>query len=113
MKRFLTGIIIGIFSCVFILLITAAQPAQDDSIKYHVERLEDILKSEIEKNRENGRFQLQSLTIDRTHWHYLLDSATGDLYRLELSQTPGNSKWVLVSESNFSNSPNAIRSVSQ
>jgi len=32
----------------------------------------------------------------------MLDTATGKLYRLEPSRSPGNAKWVLTAEANFS-----------
>ncbi|NQT96755.1 MAG: hypothetical protein HQ562_03345 [Candidatus Marinimicrobia bacterium] len=104
MKRYLTGLITIVVLLTVLLAIMAAQPVQEDSIKYYVDRLESILKAEIAENRENGRYQLQSFTVDRTHWHYILDTVTGELYRLELSRTPGNSKWVLMAEANFDRS---------
>ena len=108
MKRYLTGtiFIISILAVIFISM--GAQPVEEDSIKYYVNRLESLLKSEIEKNRENGRYQLQSFAVDRTHWHYILDTATGELYRLELSRTPSNSKWVLMTAANFDQSGRII-----
>jgi hypothetical protein len=31
----------------------------------------------------------------------MLDTATGELYRLEPSRSPGNAKWILMAEANF------------
>lgn len=98
MKRYLTGLASGIIVAAVIVVFIGAQPAADDSIRIYVDRLEQIIRAEIAKNRANGRYQLQSFSIDRTHWHYILDTTTGDLYRVELSRTPENSKWVLVAK---------------
>ena len=59
------------------------------------------VKGQLDKDKAAGRFQLQSFQIERTHWHYMLDTATGQLFRLEPSRTPGNSKWVLTADANF------------
>ena len=56
MKRYLTGLITMVVLLTVILTIMAAQPIQEDSIKYYVDRLESILKAEIAENRENGRY---------------------------------------------------------
>lgn len=101
MKRYLAGLLTGIILMSGLLLFTAATPAADDSLAFYINKLESLLNNELAKNRENGRFQLQSHSIDRTHWHYLLDTATGELYKLELNRTPENSRWVLLTEGNF------------
>ncbi|MFH1852772.1 MAG: hypothetical protein ABIA75_10535 [Candidatus Neomarinimicrobiota bacterium] len=101
MKRYLAGIATGALVAILTLIFLGARPAPDDSVKFYIERLETLMKNEIAKNQDNGRYQLQSFAIDRTHWHYVLDTATGELYRLELNQSPANSKWVLLTEANF------------
>ena len=64
-------------------------------------QLDNYVKDQLGKDKAAGRFQLQSFQIERTHWHYMLDTATGQLYRLEPSRTPGNANWVLTAEPNF------------
>ncbi len=102
MKGYFTGVLSGAGLLILIFLLLGAQPAPEDSIAIYVDRLETLLNNEIAKNRDNGRYQLQTVSIDRTHWHYILDTATGDLYRVELSRTPENSKWELLAEAKFS-----------
>lgn len=101
MKRYLTGLTTGILLALALFLFLGAGPAADDSVKYYIDRLETVLKEEIARNQANGRYQLQSLAIDRTHWHYLLDTTTGELYRLEAGRTPEGSRWVLQAGARF------------
>ncbi|MEA1882557.1 MAG: hypothetical protein U9N31_09190 [Candidatus Marinimicrobia bacterium] len=101
MKRYMTGLITGVlFSAIIFTLIGATQ-AQDDSLVTIMEELDTYVQDQLGKDKAAGRFQLQSFQIERTHWHYMLDTATGELYRLEPSRSPGNAKWVLTAEANF------------
>ena len=68
----------------------------NDSIKVYLGQLEDFIRNEIASSTTIGRFQLQSFNIDRTHWHYMLDTSTGKLYRMELGRTPDRSEWKLM-----------------
>lgn len=70
---------------------------QNDSIKVYLSQFEDFIRNEIANSATTGRFQLQSFNIDRTHWHYMLDTSTGKLYRMELGRTPDRSEWKLMS----------------
>lgn len=101
MKTYITGLLSGIVLTAGLFLFTGATQEQDDSLQILLQRLEAYLESEVSKERQSGRYQLQSFHIERTHWHYLLDSATGQLYRLEPSRTPANSQWVLTAGPNF------------
>ncbi len=113
MKRYLINVLITISILAAVLINLGAQPAEEDSIKYYVNRLESLLQSELDKNQEIGRYQLQSFVVDRTHWHYILDTATGELYRLELSRTPENSKWMLMTAANFDRSSRILQAESE
>lgn len=101
MKKTIISFFMGIIITAVFFIIVNAVPAEDDSLKVILSRLEQYMKSEIGKTDRAGRYQLQSFTIDRTHWHYVLDTATGELYRLEPSRTPENSKWTLMAAANF------------
>ena len=101
MKRYITGLISGLIISVMILTMTGATQAQDDSLNTIMEELDTYVQDQLGKDKATGRFQLQSFQIERTHWHYMLDTATGELYRLEPSRTPGNTKWILTAEANF------------
>jgi len=78
-----------------------AAESENDSLKSLLLKIEEYMDTELNKQTEIGRYQLQSFNIDRTHWHYLLDTSTGELYRLEPSRSPENSKWTLMSAANF------------
>ncbi|MBC8346841.1 MAG: hypothetical protein ISR82_03135 [Candidatus Marinimicrobia bacterium] len=101
MKRTITGIITGVLFTTMIFTFMGATQTQDDSLNVIMEELDTYVKDQLGKDKAAGRFQLQSFQIERTHWHYMLDTATGELYRLEPSRSPGNAKWVLTAESNF------------
>ncbi len=101
MKRTITGLIIGVIFSGMIFTIMGVTQAQDDSLVTIMEELDTYVQDQLGKDKAAGRFQLQSFQIERTHWHYMLDTATGELYRLEPSRTPGNAKWVLTAEANF------------
>ena len=99
MKQFALGIISGIVLTASAFLFMGAKALEEDSIKIYIERLESLIREEIAENVKTGRYQLQSFSIDRTHWHYMLDTVTGELYRLELGRTPEKSNWVLMAKS--------------
>ncbi len=105
MKQYLTGLISGIALMMGIFFFLGSTELQDDSLRAILKRLETYIKQETTKSNQSGRYQLQSFSIDRTHWHYLLDTATGELYRLEPSRTPANAKWVLTAAANFPKTP--------
>lgn len=98
MKRFLGGLVMGVLLITGIFLFTGATLAQEDSIKVYMDQLEKLIREEIAQSITSGRFQLQSFNIDRTHWHYMLDTASGQLYRMELGRTPDRSEWVLMAQ---------------
>ena len=102
MKEYITGTITGISMMVALLLFVGATSQQkDDSLNTIMGQLDSYVQDQLDKDKAAGRFQLQSFQIERTHWHYMLDTATGQLYRLEPSRTPGNSNWVLTADANF------------
>jgi len=103
MKRYITGLITGGLLTTALFTLIGATQAQDDSLVTIMEELDTYVQDQLGKDKSAGRFQLQSFQIERTHWHYMLDTATGELYRLEPSRSPGNAKWVLTAESNFNN----------
>jgi len=85
-----------IFIILFIIINNNTFAKQNDSIKVYLSQLEDFIRNEISSSATIGRFQLQSFNIDRTHWHYMLDTSTGKLYRMELGRTPDRSEWKLM-----------------
>ena len=91
MKKYLLMIIIIILNTNSIVY-----SKQNDSIKVYLSQFEDFIRNEISNSSTTGRFQLQSFNIDRTHWHYMLDTSTGKLYRMELGRTPDRSEWKLM-----------------
>tara|TARA_Y100000746_G_C15466369_1_gene434059 strand:+ start:2781 stop:3092 length:312 start_codon:yes stop_codon:yes gene_type:complete len=102
MKKYITRTIVGISMVVAIFLFVGATSQQkDDSLNTIMGQLDNYVQGQLGKDKAAGRFQLQSFQIERTHWHYMLDTATGQLYRLEPSRTPGNSNWVLTADANF------------
>jgi len=102
MKKYITRTIVGISMVVTIFLFVGATSQQkDDSLNTIMGQLDNYVQGQLGKDKAAGRFQLQSFQIERTHWHYMLDTATGQLYRLEPSRTPGNSNWVLTADANF------------
>ena len=102
MKKYITGTIAGISMMVALFLFVGATSQQkDDSLNTIMGQLDNYVQGQLDKDKAAGRFQLQSFQIERTHWHYMLDTATGQLYRLEPSRTPGNSNWVLTADANF------------
>ena len=102
MKKYITRTIVGISMMVAIFLFVGATSQQkDDSLNTIMGQLDNYVQGQLGKDKAAGRFQLQSFQIERTHWHYMLDTATGQLYRLEPSRTPGNSNWVLTADANF------------
>ena len=84
MKRYITGLITGTLLTAMLFTFMGATQAQDDSLATIMTELDTYVQDQL-----------------GTHWHYMLDTATGELYRLEPSRTPGNAKWVLTAESNF------------
>jgi len=84
-----------------IFTVMGAAQTKDDSLKTIMNDLDTFVQDQLGKDKAAGRFQLQSFQIERTHWHYMLDTATGELYRLEPSRSPGNAKWVLTADANF------------
>ena len=101
MKQYTRGILTGLIMMTTILMLRGTSQAKDDSLNSIMSELDNYVQDQLDKDKAAGRFQLQSFQIERTHWHYLLDTATGNLYRLEPSRTPSNSKWVLTAEGNF------------
>ena len=101
MKKTIIGIISGMLLTVSFFVFVGAAETEEDSLHSLLSRLEQFMRDEIGKKDESGRYQLQSFSIDRTHWHYLLDTSTGELFRLEPSRTPENAKWTLMSVANF------------
>ena len=102
MKKYITGTITGISMMVALFLFVGATSQQkDDSLNTIMGQLDSYVQDQLDKDKAAGRFQLQSFQIERTHWHYMLDTATGQLYRLEPSRTPGNSNWILTADANF------------
>ncbi len=101
MKRFITGAFAGIILVTLLITLMGATQVEDDSLKAMMIRLDEYLQGELSKEHNSGRFQLQSFQIERTHWHYMLDTSTGELYRLDPSRTAGNATWVLTAEANF------------
>ena len=94
MKRYITGLTTGVLLTTMIFIFMGTTQAQDDSLATIMTELDTYVQDQLGKDKSAGRFQLQSFQIERTHWHYMLDTATGELYRLEPSRTPGNAKWV-------------------
>lgn len=102
MKKYITGTITGIsMMAALFLFVGAASQQKNDSLNTIMGQLDNYVQGQLDKDKAAGRFQLQSFQIERTHWHYMLDTATGQLYRLEPSRTPGNSNWVLTADANF------------
>ncbi|MFQ6609089.1 MAG: hypothetical protein ACE5EE_11255 [Fidelibacterota bacterium] len=98
MRKVMTGISV-LAVCIF-LTVTAfsTTPLDEDDIREYMNRLESLIREKIEQNVHAGRYQLQSFSIERTHWHYMLDTATGELYRMELGRKPERSEWVLIAK---------------
>ena len=102
MKKYISRTIVGISMMIALLLFVGATSQQkDDSLNTIMGQLDSYVQDQLDKDKAAGRFQLQSFQIERTHWHYMLDTATGQLYRLEPSRTPGNSNWILTADANF------------
>ncbi|GIS47883.1 MAG: hypothetical protein Ct9H90mP20_5530 [Candidatus Neomarinimicrobiota bacterium] len=102
MKKYITGTITGIsMMAALFLFVGAASQQKNDSLNTIMGQLDNFVQGQLDKDKAAGRFQLQSFQIERTHWHYMLDTATGQLYRLEPSRTPSNSNWVLTADANF------------
>ena len=102
MKKYISRTIAGISMMVALLLFVGATSQQkDDSLNTIMGQLDSYVQDQLDKDKAAGRFQLQSFQIERTHWHYMLDTATGQLYRLDPSRTPGNSNWILTADANF------------
>ena len=101
MKRYISGILTGTLISAMIITFMGATQAKDDSLVTIMEELDTYVQDQLGKDKAAGRYQLQSFQIERTHWHYMLDTSTGKLYRLDPSRTPGNSKWILTAEANF------------
>ena len=102
MKKYISRTIAGLSMMVALFLFVGATSQQkDDSLNTIMGQLDSYVQDQLDKDKAAGRFQLQSFQIERTHWHYMLDTATGQLYRLEPSRTPGNSNWILTAVANF------------
>jgi hypothetical protein len=101
MKRYISGILTGTLISAMIITFMGATQAKDDSLVTIMEELDTYVQDQLGKDKAAGRYQLQSFQIERTHWHYMLDTSTGKLYRLNPSRTPGNTKWILTAEANF------------
>ena len=101
MKRYISGILTGTLISAMIITFMGATQTKDDSLVTIMEELDTYVQDQLGKDKAAGRYQLQSFQIERTHWHYMLDTSTGKLYRLDPSRTPGNTKWILTAEANF------------
>ena len=101
MKQYAKGILTGLTMMVMIFMLMASTQAKDDSLSSIMTNLDNYVQDQLGQDKAAGRFQLQSFQIERTHWHYMLDTATAQLYRLEPSRTPGNANWVLTADANF------------
>ena len=101
MKQYAKGILTGLTMMVMIFMLMASTQAKDDSLNSIMNNLVNYVQDQLGQDKAAGRFQLQSFQIERTHWHYMLDTANGKLYRLEPSRTPSNAKWIMIAESNF------------
>ena len=101
MKRDISGILTGALFAMMIITFIGATQAKDDSLVAIMGELDTYVKDQLGKDKAAGRYQLQSFQIERTHWHYMLDTSTGELYRLDPSRSPGNAKWILTAEANF------------
>ena len=93
----------GILTVAFVWLLMlgtafSATPQGEDDIREYMNRLESLIREKIETNVHTGRYQLQSFSIERTHWHYMLDTATGELYRMELGRKHQQSEWMLIAK---------------
>ena len=98
MKRYARTLLTAGLMTICLTVVTTASSPQEDSIKVYLSQLEQFLRGEMSKSTTTGRFQLQSFNIDRTHWHYMMDTATGKLYRMELGRTPDRSEWILMAQ---------------
>lgn len=98
MNRYALGFLTGALLAASLTLVKANSSPQEDSIKIYLSQFEQFLRGEMSKSTTAGRFQLQSFSIDRTHWHYMMDTSTGQLYRMELGRTPDRSEWKLMAE---------------
>ncbi|MBT7423475.1 MAG: hypothetical protein HN782_04645 [Candidatus Marinimicrobia bacterium] len=101
MKRYISGILTGALFAMMIITFIGATQTKDDSLVAIMGELDTYVKDQLGKDKAAGRYQLQSFQIERTHWHYMLDTSTGELYRLDPSRSPGNAKWILTAEANF------------
>ena len=93
----------GILTVAFVLLLMvgtafSVPPQGEDDIREDMNRLESLIREKIETNVHTGRYQLQSFSIERTHWHYMLDTATGELYRMDLGRKAQQSEWMLIAK---------------
>ena len=101
MKRYISGLLTGTLITTMVITFIGATQAKDDSLVTIMEELDTYVQDQLGKDKSAGRYQLQSFQIERTHWHYMLDTSTGKLFRLDPSRTPGNAKWILTAEANF------------
>ena len=101
MKQYAKGILTGLTMMIMIFMLMATTQAKDDSLNTMITNLDNYVQDQLGQHKDAGRFQIQSFQIEMTHWHYMLDTANGKLYRLEPSRTPSNSKWIIIAESNF------------
>ena len=67
---------------VSLFLFVGATQQRADDLNTIMGQLDNYVKDQLGKDKAAGRFQLQSFQIERT-WHYMLDTATGQLFRLE------------------------------
>jgi hypothetical protein len=101
MTRYISGVLTGALITTMVITFIGATQAKDDSLVTIMEELDTYVQDQLGKDKSAGRYQLQSFQIERTHWHYMLDTSTGKLFRLDPSRTPGNAKWILTAEANF------------
>ena len=76
MKQYISGVTTGLVLVVSLFLfVGATQQRADDSLNTIMGQLDNYVKDQLGKDKAAGRFQLQSFQIERTHWHYMLDTA--------------------------------------
>ena len=71
MKKYLSGLLTGTIATVCIFIFMGASQIDDDSLKVMLGRIDAYLSGDTSIG-PSGRYQLQSFSIDRTHWHLSL-----------------------------------------
>ena len=76
MKEYTKGVLTGLIMMAALLMLVGTTQAKDDSLNSIMSELDNYVQDQLGKDKAAGRFQLQSFQIERTHWHYMLDTAT-------------------------------------